>query len=66
MRRLWASEIHLDGRPITVVGVLPAWFTYPDAGIQLWVPYQGGCAAGGSCSITTGIRARWSRGCALT
>lgn len=34
------SEIHLDGRPFTVVGVLPAWFMYPDDGIQLWVPYQ--------------------------
>lgn len=33
-------QIHLDGKPYTVVGVLPAWFTYPDAGIQLWVPYQ--------------------------
>ena len=33
-------QVHLDGRPFTVVGVLPAWFTYPDAGIQLWVPYQ--------------------------
>ncbi len=33
-------QIHLDGRPFTVVGVLPSWFTYPDAGIQLWVPYR--------------------------
>lgn len=33
-------EIHLDGKPYTVVGVLPSWFTYPDAGIVLWVPYQ--------------------------
>lgn len=33
-------QIHLDGRPYTVVGVLPSWFTYPDAGIQLWVPYK--------------------------
>ncbi len=33
-------QIHLDGKPYTVVGVLPSWFTYPDAGIQLWVPYQ--------------------------
>ena len=33
-------QIHLDGRPFTVVGVLPSWFAYPDAGIQLWVPYQ--------------------------
>lgn len=33
-------QVHLDGKPFTVVGVLPWWFTYPDAGIQLWVPYQ--------------------------
>jgi putative ABC transport system permease protein len=33
-------QIHLDSKPYTVVGVLPPWFTYPDAGIQLWVPYQ--------------------------
>ena len=33
-------QIHLDGKPITVVGVLPSWFTYPDAEIQLWVPYK--------------------------
>ena len=33
-------QIHLDGRPFTVVGVLPSWFNYPDAGIQLWVPYE--------------------------
>jgi predicted permease len=35
-------QIHLDGRPFTVVGVLPSWFMYPDAGIQLWLPYQAG------------------------
>ena len=34
------SQVHLDGRPYTVVGVLPSWFSYPDAGIQLWTPYQ--------------------------
>jgi putative ABC transport system permease protein len=33
-------QIHLDGKPYTVVGVLPVWFRYPDAGILLWVPYQ--------------------------
>ena len=33
-------QVHLDGKPFTVVGVLPAWFRYPDAGIVLWVPYQ--------------------------
>src|ERR1700760_4140503 len=32
-------QVHLDGKPYTVVGVLPSWFTYPDAQIQLWVPY---------------------------
>lgn len=32
-------QIHLDGKPYTVVGVLPNWFTYPDARVQVWVPY---------------------------
>jgi predicted permease len=32
-------QIHLDGKPYTVVGVLPQSFTYPDAKVQLWVPY---------------------------
>ena len=35
-------QIHLDGKPYTVIGVLPEWFTYPDAKIQLWVPYASG------------------------
>jgi predicted permease len=35
-------QIHLDGKPYTVVGVLPDWFTYPDAKVQLWVPYAAG------------------------
>ncbi len=38
--RIVGRQIHLDGRPFTVVGVLPSWFTYPDAGIQLWLPYK--------------------------
>ena len=33
-------QIHLDGKPYSVVGVLPAWFKYPDDGIQLWIPYK--------------------------
>ena len=33
------KQIHLDTVPTTVVGVLPAWFTYPDARIQFWMPY---------------------------
>jgi predicted permease len=32
-------QIHLDSKPFTVVGVLPAQFTYPDAKVQVWVPY---------------------------
>lgn len=32
-------QIHLDSKPYTVVGVLPKWFTYPDATVQVWVPY---------------------------
>ena len=32
-------QIHLNGKPYTVIGVLPKWFTYPDAEVQLWVPY---------------------------
>ena len=28
-------QIHLDAKPYTVVGVLPKWFTYPDAKVQI-------------------------------
>ena len=38
--KIVGRQIHLDGKPYTVVGVLPSWFTYPDASIQLWVPYK--------------------------
>ena len=38
--KIIGRQIHLDGSAFTVVGVLPSWFSYPDAGIQLWVPYQ--------------------------
>ena len=33
------KQIHLDTIPTTVIGVLPSWFTYPDARIQYWMPY---------------------------
>ncbi len=36
-------QIHLDGKPYTVVGVLPRWFTYPDAKVQIWVPLRRAC-----------------------
>jgi predicted permease len=34
------QPIRLNGRPYTVIGVLPNWFTYPDPVIQLWTPYR--------------------------
>ncbi|HEX4019901.1 MAG TPA: ABC transporter permease [Acidobacteriaceae bacterium] len=33
------KQIRLDSTPYTVVGVLPRWFTYPEATVQLWLPY---------------------------
>ena len=33
------KQIRLDSAPYQIVGVLPRWFTYPDARTQLWVPY---------------------------
>lgn len=32
-------QIHLDSKPYTVVGILPKSFTYPDASVQVWIPY---------------------------
>ena len=34
------STVRLNGQMYTVIGVLPAWFQYPDPKIQLWVPWQ--------------------------
>jgi len=39
-RSIVGNTIRLDGKPYTVVGVLPAWFVYPDANVQLWVPFE--------------------------
>jgi len=32
------KTILLDAKPYTVIGVLPAWFEYPDTRTQLWAP----------------------------
>jgi predicted permease len=40
------KEIHMDGNAWTVVGILPRWFAYPDANVQLWVPYTAIAAPG--------------------
>src|SRR6185312_5335505 len=36
------KQIHLDGKPYTVVGILPKWFIWPDAKVQIWVPFASG------------------------
>jgi predicted permease len=41
-RSIVGRQIHLDGKPYTVVGVLPKSFTYPDAKVQVWVTYASG------------------------
>ncbi|HTZ49752.1 MAG TPA: ABC transporter permease [Verrucomicrobiae bacterium] len=34
------KTILLDGQKFVVIGVLPAWFDYPDKRVQLWVPVR--------------------------
>jgi len=37
-RGIVGKTILLNAKPFTVVGVLPAWFEYPDTQVQLWAP----------------------------
>jgi predicted permease len=32
------QTIQLNGRPYTIIGILPEWFAYPDVSTQLWTP----------------------------
>jgi predicted permease len=32
------QTIELDSKPFTVIGVMPAWFDFPDPSTQLWTP----------------------------
>jgi putative ABC transport system permease protein len=32
------KSILLDAKPFTVIGILPAWFQYPNPRVQLWTP----------------------------
>ncbi len=32
--------ILLDGKPYTVIGIMPAWFAYPDAQTQVWTAFH--------------------------
>jgi len=40
------KTIRLNTLPYTVIGVLPAWFQFPDPKIQLWIPWQVGVPSG--------------------
>jgi putative ABC transport system permease protein len=37
-RAILNQTIRMNRRPYTVVGILPQWFTYPYADLQLWTP----------------------------
>jgi predicted permease len=37
-RNIVGTTILLDAKPYTVIGVLPAWFVYPDTETQMWAP----------------------------
>lgn len=32
------QTVLLDGKPHTIIGILPKWFSYPDTKTQLWIP----------------------------
>lgn len=32
------QAVHLDEKTYTIIGVMPAWFAYPEPGVQLWTP----------------------------
>lgn len=34
------QSIHLNAKPYTVIGVMPAWFAYPAPNVQAWTPIQ--------------------------
>jgi hypothetical protein len=33
------KQVRIDSKPFTVVGILPAWFTYPDPEVKVWLPH---------------------------
>jgi hypothetical protein len=39
-RTILGKPIRMDAKPYTVVGVLPAQFSYPDPSVKLWIPYS--------------------------
>jgi predicted permease len=39
-RTIIGKHIRMDAKPYTVVGVLPAQFSYPTPSVKLWIPYS--------------------------
>ena len=37
-RAILNQAIYIDAKPYTVIGVMPAWFAFPDPSVQLWLP----------------------------
>ena len=37
-RAILNRTIYLDAQPYTVIGIMPAWFDFPDPATQLWTP----------------------------
>ncbi len=37
-RAVLNQTIYVDARPYTVIGIMPAWFDFPDPATQLWTP----------------------------
>ncbi len=44
-RSILGQTINLDGQSYTVIGVMPSWFAYPDASVELWTPVSQGQGA---------------------
>jgi predicted permease len=38
-KQIVGKPVRIDSKPYTVVGVLPAWFSYPDPAVKVWIPY---------------------------
>lgn len=38
-RAALGNALQLDGRAITVIGVMPKWFHFPSPEVQLWLPF---------------------------
>jgi putative ABC transport system permease protein len=38
--RAIGKKVLLDAKPYAIIGVLPAWFDYPDTRVQVWLPIR--------------------------